>query len=225
MILKKLMNTQGPLLYLLSIPLLHTFYELLNKFRTGATNIAITIDHKIPFIPEFVIPYIGWYIFIFFYLIYFFQKDKKIYYKSLISMNIGMIISYIIYFFFQTTFPRPVLEGNDVYTNLVRFIYANDQPYNCFPSIHVLTTFIIMYGMFKSEINSRAHAYTIYFLGTLIIMSTVFVKQHSILDGIASIVLVHFIFKVVTALKLAELLDSVTKKWTAKEIVPEKLSS
>lgn len=218
--MKKIISTQGPLLYLLSIPFLHIFYEVLNNYHTKATNIAISIDHQIPFVPEFIIPYIGWYFFMFFYLIYFFQKDRKLYYQSLISINIGMIISYIIYFFFQTTFPRPVIEGNDFFTNLVRFIYTNDQPYNCFPSIHVLTTFVIMYAMFKSDINSYAHRSIIYIFGSLIILSTVFVKQHSILDGIASIFLVHYIYKAVTVLGFAEGLDSFTsRKKSIKEAI------
>lgn len=201
--LKKLAVNHFPLLYLLSIPLLHTIYDYLNKNHTEATNIMTAVDQQIPFIPQFIIPYIGWYFFMFFYLFYFYQKDRKVYYESLIAINIGMIICYIVYFFFQTTFPRPVLTGDEFFTNLVRFIYTNDQPYNCFPSIHVLTTFIIMYGIYKSEINSLFNRYFVYIFGAFIILSTVFVKQHSILDGMASILLVIFLFAFAQKLELA----------------------
>lgn len=200
---KKFVANHFPLLYLLSIPMLHTIYNYLNKNHTEATNIITAVDHQIPFVPQFIIPYIGWYFFMFFYLIYFFQKDRKIYYESLIAINFGMIVCYVVYFFFQTTVPRPVLTGNEFFINLVRFIYTNDQPYNCFPSIHVLTTFIIMYGMYRSEIRSVFNRYFIYIFGTLIILSTVFVKQHSIVDGLASIILVLSTFALVSKFELA----------------------
>lgn len=205
--MKKMLSNHYPLLYLLSIPLLHTIYNYLNKYHTTATNIATDLDRNIPFIPEFIIPYIGWYFYMFFYLIYFCQKDRKLYYETLMTINIGMVTCYIFYFFFQTTFPRPILQGNDVFTSLVRLIYTNDQPFNCFPSIHVLTTFIIMYAMFKSEINSWGHRYFVYIFGVLIIASTVFVKQHSFLDGIAAMVLVHMIFSTVSQIDFVTLIQ------------------
>ncbi len=204
--LRKIITNNYPLLYLLSIPLLHTIYNYLNTNHTNGTDIMTTIDHQIPFLPQFIIPYIGWYFFIIFYLIYFFQKDRKIYYESLLANNFGMIISYLVYFFFQTTVPRPLLVNDDFFTNLVRFIYSNDQPFNCFPSIHVLTTFIIMYAMYRSEINSLFHRYFIYIFGSFIILSTVFVKQHSILDGVASIILVCSLFTIVNKFELASYL-------------------
>jgi membrane-associated phospholipid phosphatase len=203
---KKFVVSHYPLLYLLSIPLLHSVYNYLNTNHTEATNILTPVDHYIPFVPQFIIPYIGWYFFMFIYLIYFFQKDRKIYYESLIVINFGMIVCYLFYFFFQTTVPRPTLVGDHFFINLVRFIYTNDQPYNCFPSIHVLTTFIIMYGMYKSTIESIINRYFIYIFGWLIILSTVFVKQHSIIDGVASIILVILSFAIVSKLELAAFL-------------------
>lgn len=203
---KKTLFNHFPLLYLFSIPLLHNIYVYLNTNPTDATNIMTTVDYSIPFIPQFIVPYISWYFFIFYYLVYFYQKDRKIYYESLIAINFGMIFCYLFYFFFQTTVSRPILIANELFTNLVRFIYTNDQPYNSFPSIHVLTTFVIMYGIYKSEINSFLNRYFVYVFGFLIIVSTVFVKQHSILDGFGSIVLVLFTFTVVRKLALAEFL-------------------
>jgi membrane-associated phospholipid phosphatase len=220
--LKKTFYKQYPLLFLLSIPLLHTIYDYLNKYHTkSATNILTTADAYIPFVPEFIIPYIGWYFFMFFYLFYLCQKDRKIYYESLITINIGMLISYVIYFAFQTTVPRPILVGNDFYTNLVRFIYINDQPYNCFPSIHVLTTFVIMYGIYKSEINSFFHRNFVYLFGLLIIVSTVFVKQHSIIDGIAAVALVILVFSVVEKLQMANVLLSIDKHIKPKRVISQ----
>ncbi|WFR64657.1 phosphatase PAP2 family protein [Paenibacillus amylolyticus] len=62
---------------------------------------------------------------------------------------------------------------------MVDYIYRNDQPYNCFPSIHVLTSYLILRGtrLFGRAIWAMTSTFSI-----LIIVSTVLVKQHVIVD-------------------------------------------
>lgn len=196
--LEKLKDNYRYLLFLLTIPFLHIFYEVLNERGGNAVLLYTQLDGSIPFVKEFVIPYIGWYFFMIGYLVYFCFKDKKLFFKTLITINIGMIICYVVYYFYQTTVPRPFLLGDDIFTFLVKMIYAKDQPYNCFPSIHVLTTYAIMLYMYRSNIKSLFHRYFVYGFGVAIIASTVFLKQHSVWDGFASIVMVHILYHVVS---------------------------
>jgi membrane-associated phospholipid phosphatase len=176
------------------MPLLGKVYELLNSRANDAVDLTAAVDKAIPFIPVFIIPYILWYAYLFCYLVYFCFKDTKIYIKTLILIVIAELICFVIYFFFQTTVPRPTVEGNNLLIYLVQWIYANDRPVNCFPSIHVLTTFAIMLASLNIKNKHVLNNLTIHILGTLIIISTLFVKQHVILDMIGSMFLVTFLY-------------------------------
>ena len=102
------------------------------------------MDDWIPFVKAFIIPYLLWFPYLYGALIYYCFADRKQYYVTLSSVIFGKLACFSIYYFWQTTVPRPTVVGTDVFSELVRYIYSIDQPVNCFPSIHVLTTFVIM---------------------------------------------------------------------------------
>ncbi|WP_059170620.1 phosphatase PAP2 family protein [Bacillus sp. FJAT-27445] len=182
------------LLFLLVMPLLGIVYQFLNNNPQEAVHISTAADGLIPFLPIFIIPYIFWYIYVFMYLVYFCFKDTKVYLKTLILIVVGEVICFLIYFFFQTVVPRPQLQGDGLLIQMVGFIYANDQPYNCFPSIHVLTTFAVMLGSRHIRNKHPLNTMFIHIAGSLIIISTLFVKQHVVPDMIASMFLVSFLY-------------------------------
>jgi len=182
------------LLFMLVIPLLAVVYQLLNNLSHKAIDISTSIDQAIPFLPIFIIPYVLWYAYIFCYLLYFWFKDTKVYLKSLMLIVIGELICFGIYFFFQTTVPRPMLVGDSHLIDLVQWIYTKDRPYNCFPSIHVLTTFTIMLASLHIKNKHLMNNLCIHVLGSFIIISTLFVKQHVIFDMIGSMFLVTFLY-------------------------------
>lgn len=185
------------LIFLLVMPILGLIYKILNMNPREAVVLSTSIDASIPFMPVFILPYIIWYAFIFVYLIYFWYKDIKIYLKTLTVIVIGELICFLIYFFFQTTVPRPELTGSGVLIDLVQMIYSHDRPYNAFPSIHVLTTFAILLGAIHIRGKHLFHSVFIPVMGTLIIISTLFVKQHYILDMLGSMFLTSFVYGIV----------------------------
>ncbi|SFA87950.1 MULTISPECIES: phosphatase PAP2 family protein [unclassified Bacillus (in: firmicutes)] len=185
------------LLFLLIMPVLGYLYQLLNIHSRNAVTVSTGLDSGIPFVPLFILPYIFWYVFIFGYLVYFCFKDKNVYLKTLTTIVVGELVCFVIYFSFQTTVPRPQLQGDSIFIDLVALIYANDQPYNCFPSIHVLTTFAIMMGSLHIKRKHVFHKLFIPVMGSSIIISTLFVKQHYLLDMIGSMFLVSFLYGVI----------------------------
>jgi membrane-associated phospholipid phosphatase len=172
----------------LVFPLLGLIYEFLNQRQTNAVDMTAPADAYIPFVPVFILPYIIWYVYMFGFLLFLWWKDSHIYWKTVIALTAGELICFGVYFFFQSTVPRPELTGDGFLIHLVSVIYQNDQPFNCFPSIHVLTTFIIMLVLPKLKL-CRMISFLSQLTGILIILSTLFVKQHVIYDVIASIAL------------------------------------
>jgi hypothetical protein len=86
---------------------------------------------------------------------------------------------------------RPTITGSDVFSRIVRGIYAIDTPTNVAPSMHVLNSIAIHIGLtgyepFKKRPGLRL---TSFILMVTISASTVFIKQHSVLDGLWAIAL------------------------------------
>jgi membrane-associated phospholipid phosphatase len=180
---------------LLSIPLLSLIYNVLNDGERGARQLITAVDHKIPFMEIFVVPYLLWYAFIFLMFVYLCVFDRAIYYRTLISFCTGMICCYVVYYFFQTTVPRPDVTGNGFITDMVNYVYSADQPFNCFPSIHVLTSYLMILAIRHSKLWTIKKDLLVSAISYCIIFSTLFLKQHVILDAVAGILLGSLLFK------------------------------
>ena len=195
--MNKIKDTMKHLSFMLSIPALNVFYLLLNNPYRGVHSLVTDIDRSLPFLSIFILPYSSWSIFIFATLTYLCLRDRKTYYNALASVNISLIICYLIYFFYQTTVPRPVLVGDDIFTQMVTWVYRNDQPFNCFPSIHCLLSYLMIVAINTSKIKNKKNSFIICGIASLIILSTLFVKQHVLLDAIAAMLLGEIIYKAV----------------------------
>lgn len=171
-------------------------YENLNNFRGTVNNISTYIDTIIPFNKFFILPYIFWYLYVTFFLFYFAVKDSRRYYSLLIAVNTGMIICYIIYYFYPTIVVRPIVQDKDIFSILVNGIYAHDNPYNCFPSIHVFDSVLFAVYVNRYKGTSKITKLISTMVAILITLSTLFIKQHYFYDAIGGIVLAYTIYVV-----------------------------
>lgn len=77
-------------------------------------------------------------------------------------------------------------------------LYSADTNTNVIPSMHVLGCMAAVFGLFRSRCTPRWMKVSVIILTVLINASTVFIKQHSILDVIialaVSIVLYFVVF-------------------------------
>ncbi|RJE87493.1 phosphatase PAP2 family protein [Paenibacillus sp. 1011MAR3C5] len=183
-----------PLWMLLAIPTLGLIYTLINQEPVQVWMLYTDLDDLIPFMKIFIIPYAIWMPFLYLTLIFFFFKDRPTYYRTLLAYVISVLICYAIYAIFQTTVPRAELEGNDLLSWLVQFVYTNDAPFNCFPSIHCLSSYLLFRAATQSKEIGSGTKIGIGIITWSIILSTVFVKQHVVMDVFAGIMLGHVIF-------------------------------
>ena len=183
------------LVWLLILPLININYVISNTLFQSGKNLALSLDKEIPVVSLFVFPYVYWYIFIIVGLIFLLSKDRKEYLRALMAIYIGMCICFAFYYLYPVEISRPVVENNTIPNKLVNIIYKNDRPFNCFPSIHVLNTYIIM--RFTKIKDNKYWFYYTNIIGILIILSTLFIKQHFILDGVVAIILAEIVILVV----------------------------
>lgn len=115
----------------------------------------------------------------------FFNKNQwKEYYQLIITLGTGMTLFLII----SLVFPngqdlRPVLTGDSIFIKAVQMIYHTDTPTNVLPSIHVFNSLACCVAILKNQRKYKKSTDTACVVLTiLIIMSTMFLKQHSVVD-------------------------------------------
>ncbi len=204
------------LCFLITIPVLDITYFVLNNTDRGVHSLSTVLDYSLPFLKIFVIPYVVWYPFVFLGFLYICFRNTEVYFKTLITFDLCLICSYITFYFFQTTMPRPELIGTDILTNMIRVIYGFDQPFNCFPSIHVLACYVIMRGIDRCEKGFTAVKVTAGIVSVLIILSTLFIKQHTIMDIISAVFLGEIIFTLIKNLNLDRFVYALQGKKVSK---------
>ncbi|MDF2504665.1 phosphatase PAP2 family protein [Clostridium sp.] len=192
--MNKIRNNISAFCFMVPILILNICYGLLNSSVRGTSSLATSIDRSIPFIKEFIVPYVVWYPLVPLVFFYICTKDKLTYCKLLISLVCGLLISYLTFYFFQTTITRPILVGNDVFTGILKILYRADNPFNCFPSIHVMTCFFMIEGIWKCKNRNIILSIVVTILNVVIILSTLFIKQHVILDGVYGIIIALITF-------------------------------
>lgn len=163
--------------------------------------IHMPIDDKIPFIEYFIIPYFLWFAYVAAALIYFLLKNKNEFYRLCAFLYVGMTVFLII----STIYPnghhlRPVVfERDNIFVDMVKGLYLTDTPTNLFPSIHVYNSIGVNIAVWHcTELKEKKGLrYGSAVLMVSIILSTMFLKQHSVFDVITGIVFSVFMYTVV----------------------------
>lgn len=193
---------------LLLIPLVGLIYIHLNQADGAAYSLVTDLDRQIPFIKGFVVPYLSWYGFLLVGFLYLAYKDRGMYYKTLFQFIMGLLLCYGVYAIYQTTVPRPELTGSDWLLRMVQWVYRNDQPFNCFPSSHVLTSYLMMKAYVRSTYISLPYKIAAASMALLIIVSTQFVKQHVLLDIVGAVLVAEGVVYAVGRFRIGLLEES-----------------
>lgn len=164
-------------------------------FQKNPKNMDLPIDKKIPAIPYFALIYVLWFPLIAIFPISLFKASKNLYELYVICWIIDIFISVIIYLTYPTTCTRPKdlenINGGWMLKILYKFSYKG---LNCSPSMHCsISTLVLIFTLTASTmpINLRI-IYSTTALG--IILSTLFTKQHVLIDLVTGVLLALVIF-------------------------------
>lgn len=166
------------------------------------------LDDLVPFCEWFVIPYVGWYLLIIVSLLYFLLYNVDNFKNLQKYIIITQIVAVIIYIVFPNRqdlrpadFPR-----NNLLSDLVGFIYANDTNTGVCPSLHVAYSLGIASAWLKEKSACKTVKTFVVVFVILVCMSVSFIKQHSVVD----------IFAAVLVCILAEVLVFGKNYWSKK---------
>ena len=178
----------GLIILAYAIVYLTLFGYLEQKPVRGFHVIDTVFDSHIPFCEYFIVPYLLWFPYQVVTVLYFIfiNKNKKEYYQLILNMMMGMTIFLIVSYIYPNVlhlrpseFPR-----ENVFTDMVRWLYRTDTPTNVLPSIHVFNSLAVHMSLTNCEAlrEHKGVRYGSLVLTLLIILSTMFLKQHSVID-------------------------------------------
>lgn len=164
--------------------------------------IHLPLDDRIPFVPAFIVPYILWYLYVPGMLLTTCFRDRGAFRRQAWTLFSGMLLSTAFFLIWPTCIDfRPDAAGPGLLRWLCRFIYAHDRPVNVLPSLHCYEALAVHLGAFGAGRGSKMPVRRALSaaLVTLICLSTVFVKQHSVVDLAAGCGLAAGIYALVRA--------------------------
>ncbi len=189
----------GYLLYMVGYLIVFQFLE--KTVTTNFHEIHIWIDDEIPFCEYFIIPYLMWFGFVAVTIVYFLFQDKKGYYKLITFLFTGMTIFLLVSYIYPNGHHlRPnVFARDNIFVDLVKMLYEADTDTNVLPSIHVYNSIGCYIAISKCpKLRNKKWIQTGSFVLTvLIIMATMFLKQHSVIDVVAGMVMARIIYEIV----------------------------
>ena len=179
-----------PIIISISLVVFQSILYALSKVINGsnATLIGSHIDSLIPFNTLAIVPYCIWYFLIFIIPYYYYKKDKELISIYIVSYVLITIIANIIFIVCPTTVNRPTVSGNDIFSIMTKIVFfVDNEPLNCFPSLHCAISFLWIIYTLSMKNSNKYFKLFITIISILIIISTLFIKQHVFIDMIGGI--------------------------------------
>ena len=182
------------------------FNYIENTKAAQYTVIHMNIDDRIPFCEYFIVPYLAWFIYVVAVVGYLMITNKDDFYRNYTFLTTGMTIFLLV----STLFPnvqhlRPyVMPRDNMFSQMVLKLYATDTPTNLWPSIHVYNSIGAYFGVAHNAKlgNNKYIKGGCFALSFLIILSTVFLKQHSMFDVMTAFIMAAVVYVLVYRLDL-----------------------
>lgn len=191
---------EHPFVFVLSYLFIHfSLFFLLEAIVNPetATVIHCKIDDYIPFCEYFVIPYLLWFFYVPAIVLFLMKHDIPSFWRLTVSMFAGNLFCLLLYAVFpNTVLPKESVVDSNIFCQIVNFVYSNDTPTNVCPSLHVLDTLAAHIAFTKSKCLSNKFLLKAlsFVFAVLVCISTVTLKQHSIIDVIAAFALMFLLY-------------------------------
>lgn len=177
---------------LLYWPLFGVLFALVERGSLPVTYhpVYVPLDDKIPFCEYFLFAYLFWFVFLIGMLAYTLFCDPPAFRRMMWFIILTYSITMVIYFLYPSCqelrpaeFPR-----DNILTRFIQWYYVFDTNTNVCPSLHVTGSVAVVVGAWYSRRFSKPGWMAAFILVVFLIsVSTVFLKQHSIVDVVAAV--------------------------------------
>ena len=220
--MNKKFPTKRQWILMLYLPIHFAWYFILEQtITTDYYAIHCALDNLIPFCEWFIFPYFSWFLYMVITGLYFLFNDDEAFERYLLSMFFGFFISMAI----MCVFPngqdlRPTSYNANFAAQIMKWTQQFDTNTNVFPSMHVVGALSAWFAIARSKkLKSKVWLQVFnWLLCAAIILATVFLKQHSVLDifaGMAVCVITFFVtYKGYASKLLTKFENAITKKQT-----------
>lgn len=181
-------------------------YFGVEAFEGKPHNVAKKIDGHIPFVPAFVYIYVLWFPLILLFPLALFQADPMAYARYQTAIVLDIALSLFCYLVYPTSFARPEAP-NTVSGRAMKLVFRGSyKGLNCAPSMHCSMCYLIIVTAFLCPALSFGVRITAALLSFGIVLSTLYTKQHVLID-------------VLSALPLAAICWGVGVRWSAAPLL------
>ena len=172
------------------------FFTLERVNRVPEFWVHCALDDVIPFCKYAIVPYCLWYFWIPGTLLLFLRRaPRQEFWRLCMPLFTGMTLALV----FCALVPnglalRPaVVQGGDVFARTVRLLYRSDTSTNVCPSIHVFNSVTVLLAYLRSSLfrapgRRWVRAAAALLCGS-IVLSTMLLKQHSLIDVVFGLLL------------------------------------
>ena len=175
-------NTAPALALALVIP----GYHIISGFNRGrAGNVPeLGIDRAIQLEPAWMLVYGS--VFLFAFLPAFVVRGAELTRRVLWSYILVEFLAFAGFLAYPTSLPRTAVLGDGFFPWTLGLIYDVDPPRNCFPSLHVAWAFVAALSCYRVHRGVGLAAMS---WACLIGISTLYTKQHYLVDVIAGVIM------------------------------------
>lgn len=185
-------ETIWPLLFTVAMHFMSYLLPRVLPLPIAPHKLALPIDSWIPFFPPMISVYLLAYVQWAHYWIGIGLEDRTLRSRSLAGEWIAKGICALAFVLFPTTMARPAVTGTTGFDRLVSLVYLLDAPTNLLPSMHCLQSWLVLRVTLQMRHVPRWYKPCTVVFSSLVIASTILVKQHVVLDLPTAILAAEF---------------------------------
>lgn len=173
--------------------LLYFLAQILPRF-SEPVNIMSAWDRAIPLRSEWVLIYFGSYVSWIVNFVMIARRGREYWFRFFAAFFTSSVITFIVFMVFPATMDQPEITGTGFFAFCMRLMYSVDNPINLLPSFHCLTSWFCAVGLHSDGKTPLWFRIASYVFALMVFASTLFVRQHCIIDVVVGVALAQIMY-------------------------------